>query len=76
MVKPEVVARSAGVRDKRVTTLQRDLRAIRITGAWLYPIGYTSGVPEGPDDNSPTLQRWDQSANGPSPEGTAEIMYS
>src|SRR6266568_9683906 len=44
-----------------------------ITGAWFYPIGYSSGVPEGPHDNSPTLQRWEQSSNRPSPEGTAEI---
>ena len=64
------------MRDKRVTTLQRNLRGIAITGPRLYLTGYTSGVPEGPGDNSPTLERWEQSANRPSPEGTAEIHSS
>src|SRR5437016_13397606 len=33
------------MRDKRVTTLWRNHRGICITDAWLYPIGYASGIP-------------------------------
>src|SRR5438128_5020691 len=40
-----VSPRSAGVRDKRASTLWRDQRGIGITAAWLYPVRYTSGFP-------------------------------
>ena len=48
-----------------VATLWRDQRGISVTGAWLHPIWIHlwSPVLEGPDDNSPTLQRWEPPPN-------------
>src|SRR6266446_6397865 len=64
------------VRDKKATTLWRDQWGNGITGAWLYPIGYRSGFLSWRDRTtiSPTLQRWEQSANRPSPEGLLKFI--